>query len=299
MKHFLVILGITALVWLAVSMSEQGEYPVRVRVCPVGYDTVRYALVEADTVLPMQATMSGFDALWNSVAGVQPEVQVAVSAEDGTVAVNAISDRLMRAVRGARRFTSDIDTLHYVLAARSSRTYHPSMDDVQFSFLEQYGLYGEPAVTPSEVVLYGPAEALDRIESIRVAPASIAGINESGTYRLPLDPVWRQYADVHPSCSEVEVSLPVEAYVERDFLVPIRVDGADSTVSLKLYPEAVTVRAWVAHRDLHREPVFVVSVDYADVLSHDGRVEPRLVEFPSYVRPRNIEPREIQCVVIQ
>ena len=42
MKHFLVILGLTALVWLGVSMSENDEYPMRVRVEMTGYDTVRY-----------------------------------------------------------------------------------------------------------------------------------------------------------------------------------------------------------------------------------------------------------------
>ena len=56
MKRFLVILGITALVWLGVSMAESGEYPMEVRVEMVGYDTIRYAVVSADTVLPLKVT---------------------------------------------------------------------------------------------------------------------------------------------------------------------------------------------------------------------------------------------------
>ena len=59
MKRFLVILGITALVWVGVSLSEENDYPVRVRVEYIGYDTVRYALLQADTLLPVQAHISG------------------------------------------------------------------------------------------------------------------------------------------------------------------------------------------------------------------------------------------------
>ena len=68
---------------------------------------------------------------------------------------------------------------------------------------------------------------------------------------------------------------------------------------LRLYPENARVRAWVAQRDLLREPEFVVAVNYGDIFLHEGRLEPRLVEFPAYLRPRSVEPSVIQCVVIK
>ena len=298
MKHFLVILGLTALVWLGVSMSDEQSYPMRVRIAITGYDTIRYAVAEADTVLEVQVRMSGFDAFLHSVAGA-PTIEVPLENGQRGVEVSLLTDRLRREILGAKQVTSNTDSLRIRLVPRSHRTYRPRIDAVKFSFVEQYALYGEPRVTPSEVTLYGPEEALARIEDVCAMPTDLYGIQSSGTYRLRLDPVWEQFPDVRPSCTELSIYLPVEAYVEKEYLVPVTVLHADTTAKLRLYPEQATVRAWVAQRDLQRSPDFVVSIDYADVLAHGGRTEPHLTEFPSYIRPRSVEPHEVQCVVIK
>lgn len=297
MKRFLVILVATALVWLGVSMSEENEYPLEVRVEMVGFDTVRYAVVSADTLLPLQVTMSGFNAFLNSYR--QQHVEVAVPEEGDAVEVASLRQQFIRSILGAKEVSSTVDSLRVVLAPRGQRTFCPRIDNVNFAFTDQHGLYGEPTVTPAEVTLYGPDEVLAQIKELKVAATNIRDISASATYHLPLEPVWQQYADVYPSVTEMAIYLPVEAYVEKDYRVPITVLGADSTVSLRLYPEVATVRAWVAQRDLLREPEFVVAVNYSDIFLNEGHLAPRLVEFPSFVRPRNVEPSEIQCVVIQ
>lgn len=297
MKRFLVILGITALVWLGVSMADKSDYPVTVRVDMVGYDTVRYAVVSVDSLLPVRVTMSGFDAFLNSLQ--HPHISVTLARDERAVAVRSLERQLLHAIIGAKEITSSVDSLHISLAARGQRCFRPKMDNVNFSFTEQYGLYGEPVITPSEVILFGPDEVLAKIDEVKIAAADIRNIGSSSTYVLPLEPVWLQYADVHPSCTEVEVYLPVEAYVEKEYEVPVTVNDADTTVMLRLYPDHATVRAWVPQRDLTREPVFTVSVNYSDIFVKEGRLTPQLVEFPSYIRPRSVEPQEIQCVVIQ
>jgi hypothetical protein len=296
-KRFLVILGVTALVWLGVSMAEEGEYPMRVHVEMVGYDTVRYAVVSTDTVLPVKATMSGFNAFVNSHR--RHELEVTVPEDGSAVAVSSLRKQLMHSILGVKEVSSPVDSLRVVLAPRGQRAFKPRLDNVEFSFTEQHGLYGEPTVTPAEVILYGPDEVLAQIDELKVAATNIRGISESGTYHLPLEPVWLQYVDVHPSCTEVTLTLPVEAYVEKTYTVPVTVLDADTTVALRLYPENARVRAWVAQRDLLREPEFVVAVNYGDIFLHEGRLEPRLVEFPAYLRPRSVEPSVIQCVVIK
>lgn len=299
MKHFLVILAIVALVWFGVSMSELDDYPMQVNVEMTGYDTIRYAVVSRDSVLHVNARMSGFDALVNTLRNKDCTITVEMPEGHETVAVSQLEDQLTRAILRVRQVTCDEDSLHLVIAPRSHRSYVPQIDDVNFSFDEQCGLYGEPRVTPEVVTLYGPEEALASIDELRLAACNLRNIDHSATYRLPLQPVWQQFSDVHPSSTYVEVYLPVEPYVERTFRVPITVLGADTTVSLKLYPEEASVRVWIAQRDLNRVPEFVVGVNYSDVFLRDGHLTPQLLEFPSFVRPRNVEPSEIQCVVIK
>lgn len=299
MKRFLVILLLTAAVWLGVSMSEEREYPMQVRVQMTGYDTVRYAVVQADTLLPLKARMSGFHAFVLSSLRGGPSIEVPLREGECSVAVSSLTDRLRASLPGARQMTSPLDSLRIKLSERGSRTYEPRIDAVGFSFADQYGLYGEPEIRPAQVTLYGPEEILATIDEVRAMPAELRNIKGSGSFKLLLEPVWEQYADVHPSCREVELYLPVEPYVEKVYSVPIEVEGVDSTVSLRLYPDHATVRAWVAQRDLQRDPDFRVKVDYSEVLATDGRPNLQMVEFPGYVRPRSLEPNEVQCVIIK
>ena len=171
MKRFLVILALTALVWLGVSMADTGEYPMQVRVEMVGYDTVRYAVVSADTVLPLKVTISGFNAFVNSHR--QQHLEVTVPHGQNAVAVSSLEKQLLHEILGAKEVASPVDSLRIVLAPRGQRTFRPRIDDVQFTFTEQCGLYGEPTVTPSEVTLYGPDETLAQIDCLKVAAATM------------------------------------------------------------------------------------------------------------------------------
>ena len=297
MKQFLVILGLTALVWLGVSMGETDTYTLPVRVKMTGFDTVRYAVVQADTTITLRVESNGYNALMRSVRDERPTLQVDMTGRR-SVAGSELCEMARRQLHGLHSVSTDKDSLRLLLAERSSRTFIPIIDDVEFAFAEQYGLYGQPTVTPSEVTLYGPENDIARIKEVRLAATKINNISKSGHYRLRLQPVWEQYADVHPSVCEVDVYVPVETYVEREYKIPIEVAGADTTVELHLYPDVATLHVWVAQRDIQRIPEFTVTIDYADVVSHH-RLVPRLIRFPTYLRPRSIEPAEVQCVVIR
>lgn len=301
MKRFLIILGLTAIVWLGVSMSEPMEYSMRVRVSYTGYDTVRYAMVTADTALSLRIKSDGYTAFLLGVLDEVPEVEVAVSGSGMQRAASI--DNLYTAVResmvGIKGVSSGMDSLRVTLAERSHKTFMPNLDFVCFEFAEQYALYGQPRITPSEVTLYGTEEALATITSLPVAKTIVSGIHASGSYTMKLEPVWRQAGDVHPSCTEVTVYVPVEAYVEREYKVPIQVAGADTSVAVHIYPSEATLHVWVAQRDLHREPEFTVTVNYSDILANGSHIVPQLTEFPGYMRPRGIEPAEVQCVIIK
>lgn len=301
MKRFLVILGLTAIVWLGVSMSEPMEYPMQVRVSYTGYDTVRYAMLSADTSLTLRISSDGYTAFLIGLLDEVPEMEVSVSGSgmQRTAGIDVLYAAVRESMVGIKGVNSGVDSLRVTLAERRHKTFKPNLDQVSFEFAEQYALYGQPSITPSEVTLYGPEEALATITSLPVAKTTVSGIQASGSYTMKLEPVWREAGDVHPTCTEVTVYVPVEAYVEREYKVPIQVAGADTSVSVHIYPPDVTLHVWVAQRDLHREPEFTVAVDYADIINGGSHIVPQITEFPVYMRPRGIEPKEVQCVIIK
>ena len=303
MKQFLIILGITAVVWFGVSMSEPHEYTLRVGVDMEGVDTVRYAVVYADTSVNLKVEMPGFNATMISLLDRKPHFNVDMSAGGvkRSVAIADISESIRQQLSwmGVMRVSGVHDSIRLHLAARSSRSIPIRLDSIDFSFSEQYGLYGEPKVEPAEVILYGADSLLATIGEVQVARSHIGGISSTATYTLALDPVWERMGDVRASVSEVKVYLPVEAYVEREYSVPIEVEDGDTTVRIRLYPAEVKVRTWVAKRDLQRTPEFRVTVDYKEIMAGATRQKPRLQQFPAYMRPRSVEPQEVQCLIIK
>lgn len=301
MKRFLVILGLTAIVWLGVSMSESIDYTLPVKVRYVGYDTVRYAIADADTLIPLRITSSGYIAFLMGMDKKQLAVEVNAQGAGMQRAIEV--DSLYAAVResmaGIKNVSCPVDSLRLSLAERCSKTFRPALDALVFEFEEQYGLYGQPVITPDEVTLYGPQEALEQIATLPIAATTISGISSSQSYTMKLESVWSQYGDVHPSTTQVSVYVPVETFVERKYSVPIQVSGADSTVTVHVYPPEATLHMWVAQRDLHREPEFSVVVNYSDILAGGNRIVPQLTEFPAYMRLRGIQPSEVQCVIIK
>ena len=149
------------------------------------------------------------------------------------------------------------------------------------------------------MTLYGPKEALDRITSVSAISYKVVNISSSGSYEIPLDDSWRDYGDIRSSATAVTVHLPVEAYVDREYSVPIEVVGADTNVHYRIYPEEATVHVWVPKSALDKTPEFRVAIDYQDILNHESTQTPRLLEFPSYLRPRSLEPSQVECVIIR
>lgn len=320
MRSFPAILLLTAAVWVVVAMSDVRDYPLHVRLSMSGFDAKRYAVVDADTAVTFQVQTNGFSALALSLRRKPVELPVEMSGEpvqiyqrptsaDGaplqcrTMAVSDLAEALLGQLAhyAIRTATSQRDSLRLLLAPRASKTLPVDISTLQVAFADGYGLYGEPTVKPAEVTLYGPHQALDRISSLRLAPAAIANLNVTTAHRLPLDPLWEQQGDVAASVSHVEVTIPVQPYVERSLSLPIAVVPADSSLRLRLYPDHATVSLWVPRDELSSiSPAnFTLTVDRADILASRSPLAPRLARFPEHVRVRAIHPAEVQYVIIQ
>lgn len=317
-RSFLVVLGITALVWLAIAMSESHEYSLPAKIQFGGYDAKRYAVVGSDTALTLKVEATGFNALFYSLRRQGLVVQVDMNSEmvhrytrkreevvdlHRTVALNDLSSQLSSQLysMGMHFIGGTRDSLHIVLNERASRTFTPDLGALHINFSDGYGLYGEPQVTPAEVTLYGPRDVLDAIDLIGVKPMEINGVRASKTYRLALDGTWRRHGDIYASADTISVAIPVKRFIERRFSVPVTVSDADSSHALRLYPDHVELNVWVAQEDLGTISAdrFSVSANYGDIRSGLQRLKLRVSRFPRNVRIRSVNPSEIEYVIIK
>lgn len=314
---FIVILVLTVLVWGGISMSEVREFSLRVRVELTGFDKGRYAVEQADSTLTLQVESSGYRALLYSLKGDAIVFTLDVRGESvrrswrqkeqgggfyGAVSVKDLGEEFSNELteRGMRQVGSGKDSLRVVLSERKSKELVVDISRVDVTFAEGYGLYGEPTVTPGHVTLYGDEATLRRIDRVYVAERSIHELRHTGRFMLALDTTWGG-SDVYASTDKVLLTVPVEQFVEREYSIPIKVEGMDSAVRVNLYPDKVSLRVWVPRCDNASVTAddFLVKVNYGEVATGVSGLKARLVRFPQMVRVHSLSPEEVKYVVIK
>lgn len=300
------------------AMSETREYTLSVKLRPSGFDPKRYAVASADTSLSLQVESTGFNMLVLSLRKEPPSFLFDIrneavkhylrqrgEVEDlyRSVAVTDVSSLLSDQLSstGVRVIGSAKDSLLFILNERAHKVFRPDLGKIKINFSDGYGLYGEPMVSPSEVTLYGSPDALATIEKVGVKAETLNDVRETGTYRIPLDDKWKSLGDIFASTEMLTVNIPVKRFVEREYLVPVSVATPDTSRRLRLYPDHVTLRLWVAQEDVATISAdrFTVTADYNDILAGEKKLKLCVSRFPRNVRIRSIEPIEIEYVIIK
>lgn len=301
-RSFWIILLITAIVWLGVTMSEHNDYPLQVRVEWTGYDTARYVVTHADTLLPITVRSNCFLAIgrYNTV---KKQPYRITTAGDTVVKVgDALYDDMMKqfAFHGIHGVKSNVEQLTLSLTERGQRGYVPMLRNVEFSFAEQCGLSGAPVIEPDTVWLYGDPAILQQIPELTTSEAHLSNLNDSCHVTLALDPVWLRHPDLRSSVDSVRLFLPIDRYVEKTLSIPVRFQCGDNQLQVRLHPERVDVTLWVPVRDYHNiTPDMVhLAVDYT--AGEKSQTLPvRATLFPAGTRVKQISPSTIQYVIIR
>ena len=313
-RSFWVILLVTAIVGLGTLLSEHDDYPVQVRIQWTGYDTARYSIVQADTLLPLTLNSNCFLAIGRYFDA--PKRHYAIHSYGDTVVKvnkmfidNILADFQYHGIHGA---VSPVEQLTLRLAPRQAKVFRPELKGVEFDFADQCGLAGEPRLSPDTVTLYGPEASLAKVSHLYTAPQKITDLKDTCVCTLALDPVWERYPDLRVSSQEVYLFVPVAHYTEKKFSVPVNpVFGptVDDQVRVRLYPERVEVTLWVAEEDYDRVlPDMVQATVYPvsgstinSVSGSDGNpaLPVRITSFPAYTRVKSVSPSTLQYVVIR
>lgn len=312
MRPFLIVLICTFAVWMGAAMSEEQNYTSVYEVEWSGIDTSRFVIAYADTSVEVVLRSNGFNALRRSMDDQYQHLVIDVlrsmPEQHGGKFVIRMDTRYMvqhsnqrHNVGGISSVSSKRDRLKLVLAERHFKTFKPRLKGVEYHFAPQFGVGGEPHVTPDSVMLYGSQESLDKVAELTTRSTVIANIDRSGRHRIELDSTcWQRYPDLRPSTDHVDIYVPVRRFVKKTFKVPLRVVGVESGMKVKLYPDKVQVTLLASTDDYattHTSDIHA-QVQYSDTLE-DGIMQVRLAQFPSTVRIQSIEPQQVRFVVIK
>ena len=301
-RSFWVILVITALVSLSQLLADRSNYALQVRIAWEGVDTARYAVVYADTVLPLTVNSSGYQAIVRHFTVPDKQYRIRVHGDTtvtvGRLFIDAVVDELQ--LKDISSAESQVQSLRLHLTAREAKAFRPNLRGIDMQFDEHYGLMGETRIEPDSVWLYGSAESLGRITEIHTLPAHVEGLKDSCSLTIALDPTWRRYADLRTSTDSITLHVPVTHFTEKRISVPVQFRCEDDQVRARLYPDRVEVTLWVSDQEFdHLLPDMVQAEVRYDAALMPSMLDVRVASFPSYARVKSVSPSVLQYVIIK
>lgn len=142
-------------------------------------------------------------------------------------------------------------------------------------------IFGRILSVPGSVTLYSLNDSdLDTITRVYTQRITVRDLDETKEVEVPLKPI----RGVRIIPERVKVSIPVEALVKRQSLIPVNVDNVPAGTTLLLFPSRVKVSYYVPMSQFSEVPNIDLRVDYHDTnATGESRLPVRIVRFPASI----------------
>lgn len=162
---------------------------------------------------------------------------------------------------------------------------------------QQYMLNHTPTVKPGTVRVHAPAAVLETLEYVDTELLEISELTDTIRVKSRL----KSIDGASYSTEEVEVFIPVEAYTESSFQVPVTAQNLPEGFHLRCFPSTATVRFLVGQSQypLLKLEDFELSVDYLKFLESEDQAlqELHLTRFPEGIGHIQIQPESVECLL--
>ena len=160
----------------------------------------------------------------------------------------------------------------------------------------QYFVKGKILISPDTLTITGPEHMLDTIGRIRTIFKKFTGLNNIYKKNLNL----KIPKGVTASVRKVTVTIPVEQFTEAETEVPVKILNQPDSINVKIFPDLVTVKGFVAISDYKKfeEIPFEVIVDLKKADLNSGDKLP--VEFrniPPFVNSLRVSPSKVDFLI--
>lgn len=171
----------------------------------------------------------------------------------------------------------------------------PVIFDGQIFLAPDYLLNGDITVTPDSVTVYGSKEALNSMKYAYTVNDTISDFKsqENLTYAL------KSVNKLKFVPSEVQVTVPVDKYTQKDIMVPITCGNVPQGMNVRFFPSSVKVSFLVGISKYEKIGVedFAIEFDYSELKSmKESFVSLRILSSPDYVQNLKMSPSEAEFI---
>ena len=234
---FLVFLLISTVLWLMVKLSETYTTQVVFRLRIVDVPADKWMAADEQTA-KLSMTADGFTTLRYRLIR-EPNRVVRLSLAEVPYRLENGTTYSFSSLYVTERIADYLDITAADLTMNDAKVYFnmdPLMSKVVPVVLRsdihtqrQFGVYGIPILDPSSVTVYGPAEVIDTLRTVRTELLAKMNVSESFSATVPLD---LYNGQLRSNETEVVAKVAVEKYTETDVKVPINSPDTHQILSI-------------------------------------------------------------------
>jgi len=296
---FFICFFIAALFWLLLVLTKDYDSSLHVR---VSYSNFPSGLVPVNR-LPdrffLNIKASGYDLISMDEDN-QVNVDVAALLGPGKGVRKISSRELMLDV--AQQLGDDIsvlsiqpDTVVFDLSFSSSVRL-PIKANLDVTFARQYDSLGGVQLRPDSVTANIPVSYLGTITYIETEKIKAQSLRATLKTKAKLiNP-----EGVSLDTSQTEVLLEVEKFTEGTVQVPVKLDNVPSGLTIKIYPDKVTLNYLVSlsHYSEIKPEMFIVTADASAASSdNDEKLEVEIKNWPAGLRSVTCQPQQVDFIL--
>jgi YbbR domain-containing protein len=172
--------------------------------------------------------------------------------------------------------------------------------NAQLSFKKQFQLKDAIIIEPSFIEVYGPSENINNLSFIETEELKLENLSDD--YEVKLNLIFPKSIPAYYRFSQrfVNVKIPVERYTETSLLVKIKSENLPEGYSTVLIPDKAEIKLQVPFSKFaqSKNEEWNLVADFSDY-KNKNRVELKLISTPEYVRLIEIEPKEVEYILIK
>lgn len=187
------------------------------------------------------------------------------------------------------------DSLRVYYVEKESRDVPVRLNAV-IGLAPQYMQAGQAVLSPPAVKVFAPHAILDTLQVVETVATVFKELNDTTTSMMQL----KSIEGVRFNPEQVEVFIPVEAYTEASFEVPVVGLNLPDGITLRTFPARVKVSflVGVSQYAAISADDFELSIDYQRLLQHPGELQPIVLsKSPSHISRIRISPQQADCLI--
>jgi hypothetical protein len=293
--------------WYLNSLEKVVEYDIKYPVRYINLPEERVLVDDLPTSLDLYLKGPGYSILKLKLEGTRSPVILDVSTINyrrvpgsRTLSYYIITSGLISKLRNHLRTESEItsikpDTLFFSFDRIIAKQVQV-IPEIEVITSKQYLVKGNILANPDTITITGPKRILDTVKTVRTKLKKLKGVNKTITKSFAL--ITPKMCTV--SAKKVTLTIPVEQFTEAEINVPVKILNCPDSISIKIFPDVVSVKCLVAIGDYKKldEIPFEVVLDMARVdLNSSEKIPVGFRNIPPFVSSLRVTPEKVDFLI--